>query len=310
MDEASSSLVELETLPARSLPGKLDEVRHLGLFKVSLVSNRSDSSLTSLVVVLAHDLGMNALGCFESFMNYCRSNPKACPQLLSLSQIYLDAPGHEEGGDPVAETTPWPTVESLSNSIEVVEAHYQLQRVVGFGVGAGATLLLHHALSHPSRYSGLILVSPSFSSSGYLESINLRGGINYMWYAGALTEWVRYWLMHRWFGVETPESNRLLRDKFLEILERIPSVNVARYLHSYVMRPNLGRNLETLRTRILVLAGRDSAGYADIVEHMSSMGSSHSTLIDYVEVGSLVLEERPGEAAGAISLFFQGLGVV
>mmetsp|Transcript_11134 Transcript_11134/g.22173 ORF Transcript_11134/g.22173 Transcript_11134/m.22173 type:complete len:322 (-) Transcript_11134:158-1123(-) len=309
--ELVTSVVEVESFPQRSLPGKVDEVEYVGGFRVT-VMRQGKASLAPLCVLMLHDIGMNSVRCFETFTNYCRSNPRECPQFLALPLLFLDAPGHEDGAEPIAEVDPWPKMDSFNKTLEVIRSRFELKRVIGFGVGAGATVLLHHALSSPSMYTGLVLVSPSIGAPGYVEHIRLRAAIYYMWYSGVMTEWMRTWFLQRWFTPDTIEFNHPLREKFLEVLETTPSMNIARYASAYINRPNIAGLLQELprSIRILVVAGRDSVIYEDILDHMLELGPGRSTLAEYMDVGALVLEEKPAECAETISLFFQGLGII
>jgi pimeloyl-ACP methyl ester carboxylesterase len=65
----------------------------------------------------------------------------------------------------------YPSLLELGEELSTVLEHFKIHQAVFFGEGAGANICMKFAMKHASECLGLILINPSGSSAGFLETI-------------------------------------------------------------------------------------------------------------------------------------------
>ena len=60
-------------------------------------------------------------------------------------------------------------MDELSSQINFVVSHFQLKSFIGFGVGAGANILVRYAIENPSRVDCLCLINCISTATGWIE---------------------------------------------------------------------------------------------------------------------------------------------
>jgi pimeloyl-ACP methyl ester carboxylesterase len=133
----------------------------------------------------------------------------------------------------------YPTMDELANQLLFVLSHFGLKTVIGFGVGAGANILVRFALQHPDKIGALCLVNCSSTQAGWIEwgyqtmnSRNLR--------AKGMTQGVLDYLMWHHFGRSPEERNLDLVQMYKSYFERsVNPVNLAMFIDSYIKRTDM-----------------------------------------------------------------------
>ena len=112
-------------------------------------------------LLTVHDAGVDHRDCFESFLQFAAM----LPQLGQCSIVHLDFETAEAKGDAPAPLT----VASMASAITAAADELAVAHIVGFGVGVGATALLHLGCADPARFRAFILAGAASSEAGYVE---------------------------------------------------------------------------------------------------------------------------------------------
>jgi pimeloyl-ACP methyl ester carboxylesterase len=114
-------------------------------------------------LLTVHDAGVDHRDCFESFLQFAAM----LPQLGQCSIVHLDFETSEANGD-----APGPrTVASMASAITAAADELAIAHIVGFGVGVGATALLHLGCGDPTRFRAFILAGAASSEAGCVERV-------------------------------------------------------------------------------------------------------------------------------------------
>jgi pimeloyl-ACP methyl ester carboxylesterase len=57
----------------------------------------------------------------------------------------------------------------LAQIVDTVINHYNLKSFIGFGIGAGANVLMRYALKHQNNLIALILINADCGTAGWIE---------------------------------------------------------------------------------------------------------------------------------------------
>lgn len=124
----------------------------------------------------------------------------------------------------------YPTMDELAAQILFVMSHFGLKTIIGFGIGAGANILVRFALANPDKVGALCLVNCSSTAAGWIEwgyqSMNTRN-----LRSKGMTQGVLDYLMWHHFGRAPEERNLDLVSMYKSYFERsINPINLVRML--------------------------------------------------------------------------------
>ncbi|CAG0879622.1 unnamed protein product [Darwinula stevensoni] len=118
------------------------------------------------VFLTIHDLGCNHTS-FHDFVEH--------PAMSEIKQrsvfIHVDVPGQEDNAPDLPDGFVFPAMQDLGDAMSTVLDMLDVKFVVGLGEGAGANILARFGLAHPSRVLGLILIHPTSTVAGVMETI-------------------------------------------------------------------------------------------------------------------------------------------
>lgn len=113
----------------------------------------------------------------------------------------------------------YPTTDELAAQILFVMSHFGLKTIIGFGIGAGANILVRFGLSNPDKVGALCLVNCSSTQAGWIEwgyqSMNTRN-----LRSKGMTQGVLDYLMWHHFGRAPEERNLDLVSMYKSYFER------------------------------------------------------------------------------------------
>ncbi len=267
---------------------------------------RAASRASRTPIITFHDVAMNAPSCFSTFFAYCRSSG-ACPELdTAYAHYHLTAPGHLPDASDVADSTSF-AVADLSKTVNEVIERFSLRRVIGFGFGIGGSILTGAALAQPKVFAGLVLVSPLFYSASFIE--RTFGSADALYTKGiGLGRRAKDRFLERWLSQATRDSNYDLTMTIEDELDRLSIPNMVRFAMAEVQREDLSAKLGQLKAKTLLVTGRESPLRFHTEDAFPSFNPAKVTWLDVMDMGSLVLEEKPDKVAKALSLFLQGFG--
>jgi len=280
-------------------------VEYVGRLRVTVVGVPEGRNRQAVVAL--HDICTNAVTCFGQFVDFCQS--KNVKSFVGSVQYYVDAPGHEESAPTMPEGENWYSLEDIADELHKVVERFQLKRILGLGVGAGARVLLDYASRYHGTVRGLILVSPVIHAASIPEWLTLTTSVRYTSYAG-WNEQLKKRLLARWLSEEQLVEGNPVRIKYESALNRLNPFNTARLLSAYAKRKDISKTLSKLRFRALIITGTASQLYEDSLRAFASFDPSNTTIIELRGCGSLCLDEENEKSAEAVKLYLEGLGAL
>jgi pimeloyl-ACP methyl ester carboxylesterase len=113
----------------------------------------------------------------------------------------------------------YPTIDELAAQLLFVMSHFGLKTIIGFGIGAGANILVRFGLANPDKVGALCLVNCSSTQAGWIEwgyqSMNTRN-----LRSKGMTQGVLDYLMWHHFGRSPEERNLDLVSMYKSYFER------------------------------------------------------------------------------------------
>lgn len=282
-----------------------------------LVAVQGDKSRPAIVTF--HDIGLNHVTCFQSFFNYMDMQPI----LKHFCVYHINAIGQEQGAPQLPDGFQYPTMDQLSDIILAVLKHFRIQRIIGFGMGAGANLLARFQLSHPDMVEGLVLINCVSTQSTWTEWAQQKLSSFYLRGKG-MTNYTQEYLLWHYFGKKTMETHQDLVVQFRENLAKsVNPYNLSLFIESYIKRSDLHIKREQEKTEhfratptrtidcdVMLIAGTNSPHLNDTVEMNSRLNPTKATWMKMSDCGGMILEEQPAKLAEAFKLFLQGMGYV
>lgn len=259
-------------------------------------------------IITVHDAGMNAASCFGSFFAFCRTPEAGCPELdAAAAHYHITAPGHEPDAPTLRPDEPL-SVDTLVRNVLTVVDRYNLSRVTGFGVGIGAAVLVRAALQRNTKFAGLIMISPLLEPAGVVEKMSVGAdGMLSRGFGFGLSRRTKDRFLWRWLKDETREENPTLVQSIEDGLDRLNASNLTRLLTADCWRDDITAELKSIKAKVLVITGKESALRHHAAERFHEFDPEHSSWLDVHDSGSLVHNEYPEQMAQSLSLFLQGI---
>lgn len=259
-------------------------------------------------IITVHDVGMNAPSCFGPFFSFCRTTTAKCPELDSAAAHYhLTAPGHEPDAPTLPSSEPI-DIDTLVRAVEEVIERFELTRVIGFGVGIGAAVMLRAAMAKNTTFAGLILISPVIEPAGVLERMSVGAdGLFSRGFGLGLNRRTKDRFLWRWLRDDTRDYNFSLVQSLEDGLDRLNSANLSRFLAADSWRGDITHSLNDIKAKVLLVTGKESALRYHSADRFHQFDPERTSWLDVQECGSLVHEEHPEQMAQSVSLFLQGI---
>lgn len=267
-------------------------------------SEQKDSTTPSILTF--PDIGQGE-SVFSPFFHHCdRSN--LCPQIkIAKAHYHTCFPGHYSGS-PSLSTSDDISMSALTRSIISLIDRCQISKIIGFGIGLGATVLLRAAAQIPTKFSGLVLISPIIYPSSYAERFSQStDGLFSRQLGLGLTRRTKDRLLARWLSYQTNEESSGPAQALEEELDRRNPYNVQLALAEDTWREDASEIIKQAKTRILLVTGKASALRYHVEDAIEKFDAENVSRIDVVGAGSLVHDEDPDRIARAVSLFLQGI---
>lgn len=287
------------------------EDRQLHNLSVTIIAPSPNSQAASkahgIPLVTFHDVALSASTCFAPFFTYCQASG-ACPEVYAASAHYhITAPGCMPDAPTLPSDLPHQTIPDLAQSVVAALAELGVQRAVGFGAGIGSNVIFEAARAAPRLWAGLVLVSPSFYASSYVErAINISDGLYVM--GLGLAGRVKEKFLQRWLAPATLEANSELAGTLESSIDRLNPANVARYMQADAWRDGMVPHLRELNLKIMLVSGRESYSRAGCEECFSQFDPTKTSWLDVPSVGGLAHAEDPDRVAQGLTLFLRGFG--
>jgi len=226
----------------------------------------------------------------------------------------INAPGQEMDARPLGENYAFPTMDGLAQIVDTVVAHFGLKSFIGFGIGAGANVLLRYALKKQQVLIALVLINAGCERAGWIEWGYQKTNISLLRSKGMNNFTVNYLMWHHFGKHEEycePDVTRQYRSFFFN--HPNPS-NLAKFMESYLSRTEIalqnvsGAKSPILKVPILQLVGSRSAFLEETITVNTKLNPALSEWVKVSNACGLVLDEKSEEVTESLLLFLQGLG--
>ena len=262
------------------------------------------------VILTYHDIGTNHLTCFGSFFSL-----DECQIFKDLFLVlHIDAPGHEVGCKEAIQADRL-TLDMMGEQVGYVVKHFGLDekynRIYGFGVGAGASVLLNYATfdANQARFAGMWIVNGSGSQPGWREwawnsmlssSLKMQG----------MSHRTKRALLYRMFTSDCIENNEDLVEEYCQVLDEMHAGNVKKYVDAYAKRRDVTDEIDAIACfDVILFAGGDNSDFTWHTKELNKMFElGRSTYLDITECAMLVTEEGPHHMANPIKYYLGGKG--
>lgn len=275
----------------------------------TLASAPSSSDRPPPSILTIPDVGQGESS-FCAFFQHCRRS-ETCPQLdISQMHYHVCLPGHHLDAPNIPPSTDV-SMPTIVEAILKLIHQRNISRLVGIGIGYGATALLRAATSNPkikSVFAGLVLISPVIAPSAYSERVTQTSDNVLSRQLGlGLTRRTKDRLMSRWLSDTMNEDSNSPVELLEEELDRRNANNVLRMLAEDTWRQDASTVIKDLKSRVLIITGKDSTLRYHVDDYISQFDAQNVSRLDIVDAGSLVHDEQPDRVSKALSLFLQGI---
>jgi len=275
-----------------------------GLVKVTVYGDRKKHP-----IVTFHDIGMDADNNFQNFFQF-----GTVAEFADKFCVYnINAPGQEMDAKPFSENYVFPSMESMPSIIQSVVAHFGFKTFIGFGIGAGANVMLRYALENQNKLDALILINCSAVAAGWVEWGYQKVNIGYL-RSQKMTSFTVDYLMWHHFGNRQEECDQDILRQYRGFFYNLPNPgNLGAFIDSYLKRSPIafsrdGTSGPKLNIPVLQLVGSRSAHVDGTVDVNTKLDPSKSDWVKIGDCSGLVLDDKPEKATESILLFLQGLG--
>ncbi|CAD5209531.1 unnamed protein product [Bursaphelenchus xylophilus] len=270
---------------------------------------------TKKPIISFHDIGLDANGNFQNFFQF----GTATELNDSFCVFNINAPGQEADAKPFPLEYEFPSMEGLVDVIDSVVRHFNIKYFIGFGVGAGANVLLRYTLKNQSKVEALVLINAVISRAGWIEWGYEKLNIKSLRSTGMNNFVVEYLLWH-YLGKRFDEVNPEVISQYRTMIYTHPNPgNLAMYMEAYLNRTEIivqqpangsvsSPNHPILKVPVLQLVGSRSAFIEETVDLHSKLDPARSEWIKISDCSGLVLDDKPEKVTESLLLFLQGLG--
>ncbi|XP_023185490.1 protein NDRG1-like isoform X1 [Xiphophorus maculatus] len=258
------------------------------------------------VILTFHDIGLNHKSCFETLFNHEDMHEI----VRHLPVCHIEAPGQHEEAKTLPTAYTYPTMDQLSEVLPSVLNHFEMNSIIGVGVGAGAYILARFALNHPDLVDGLVLININPNAESLMDTV-----------ANKITDWTLTLpdrIITHLFGKDEIQINQDLVSTYRHyITTTMNQSNVSQFLRSYnnrnaleVERPVPGGNVnvKTLMCSSLLVVGDSSPAVEAVVDCNSKLNPTKTTLLKMADCGGLPQVVQPAKVIEALKYFIQGMG--
>lgn len=165
-------------------------------------------------------------------------------------------------------------------------------------------------MRNPTRFAGLVLVSPIIYAASTLERMGFAfDGLFTRQLCLGLSRRAKDQLIARWLSYDSIETNFSLVQTVEEGLDRLNATNVTRILSVEMWRDDVSADVPKIG-RCLLVTGKESSLRWHVNDCYGEFKAENTSWLDVASVGSLVHEESTEEFARSLSLFLQGISPI
>jgi len=278
------------------------------------VQNETQPNTPRCFIVTVHDIGCDYVDIADFI-----SHPSMATLRDRVIWLHVNLPGQQDNA-PDLEIQKYPSLCELGEELSIVLEHFKIHQAVLFGEGAGANICMRFAMKHASQCLGIILINPSGSTAGFLETMKDKiFNLSLMKHGGQNRE-ENYLIYHR-FGQSHADhdlSKPNVKDFHVRFYQKRNQKNALLYIESYLNRANVLDHVASLQADVLTVFGRRSVCAHETHKFYEALcvsrknESGHMANCSLLEVEEAVdiMGEMPERLATSTRFFLQGIGLV
>ncbi|XP_077992058.1 uncharacterized protein ZK1073.1-like [Glandiceps talaboti] len=268
---------------------------------------QGDKSNRTLCVTW-HDIGLN----YSAFTKFLQTH-----DMVNIAHkmcfVHINAPGQEPDCGNLKDDHQFLSIEHLAEEIDPILNALGFASdtgIVGFGEGAGASVLLRYTIYNPRRVLGLCLLECNANPSSFLEWSQEKVAAWQLTTRGMNPTTEKFLLWHH-FGSETKGKRELVEEFHENLYKRMNAHNLSKYIQVYMNRNDVSHKVKDVKTPILLVTGTQSPHSKEVEKLFYSLPDKrNSTMLKAEDVGGSIMDENPGKLAESFLLFLQGIGLV
>ncbi|XP_057306259.1 protein NDRG1-like isoform X2 [Hydractinia symbiolongicarpus] len=257
-------------------------------------------------LVTFHDIGLN----HNSFKEFFKNEYNV--QFYDKFVVYhIDAPGQQQGAEKLSSEYQFPSLPKMGEMLGPVLEHFQLTDVIGLGIGAGASVLVHAAMSFPEKFLGIVLVDPAAKSAGFKEWGEEKLAAWQLERKGFTSTSEKFLIWHL-FGTKSKKNvNMELVDTYIkDITNNQNPHNLAQFVKAFMSRPDVTNEVhDKLKCQVLVITSAHSTYKVEANYFHTKLDRQKSSILESLDSINVFVEE-PGKCGEGMLLLMQGCGLV
>lgn len=283
----------------------VQKVETVGDFTVT-VQEKSPEKKKVASLITFHDIGLN----HSSFKDFFHHEDNL--QLWDKFIVYhIDAPGQQQGAEKLSPQYQFPSIPQMAKMLCTVLEHFNLKNdVIGFGVGAGANVLIHLAMEKPSLIVGLIVVDPAARSAGFREWGEEKLASWQLENKGFTSSTQKFLIWHH-FGNKAKKVNMERLDNYIKEVSQIQNPhNMAQFVKAYMSRSDLFADASKKLTCQVLVITSDHSPYKEEAERLfRHLPKEKANLMEAHDTVNVFFED-PGKCGEGMLLLMQGCHLV
>jgi len=276
----------------------------VGDFRITVQEKNTHSKKIGSLITI-HDIGFNK----HSFLEFFQSDHNL--QFLDKFVVYhIEVPGQHQDAEQVSPQFSFPSIEGMATQLVSVLDFFELDDIIGLGVGAGAVILLNLAVNAPLKFLGITVIDPAGKSIGFTEWGEQKIVTHSLQKKG-FTSTAEKFLVWHLFGTEGKKDiNMELVDQCIkDIVANQNPFNLSQYVKSYMNRNDIVKVVQdNLKCQVLTITSSHSPYKDEAYAFHAKLDRAKSSIIESTETINAFLED-PDKCGEGMLLLMQGCGL-
>jgi len=274
-------------------------------FRVTVQSKKDAKAQQIGSLITVHDIGLNQSS-FQTFF-YNKDNV----QFFNKFTVYhVELPGQHKGAEKFEDGYQFPSLPRIGDRLIAVIEHFKLHDLIGIGVGAGAIILIHLAMSAPDKFTGITVIDPAGKSVGFKEWGEQKLASYSLEKKGFTTGTDKFLIWHL-FGTKGKEQVKgdIVENCMKGIKADQNPHNLSHYVKAYMNRPDIMQEVQgKLLCHVLIITSAFSPYKDEAYSFFSKLDRKKSSILESFETINAFFED-PGKCGEGMLLLMQGCGM-
>jgi len=276
----------------------------VGDFRITVQEKTDCKKIGSMITI--HDIGLNK----QSYQDFFSSEYNT--QFLEKFIVYhIEIPGQHKEAEQLSPEFQFPSLAKMAEKLVPVLDHFQLNDIIGLGVGAGAVILIHLAIIAPARFLGITVIDPAGKSVGFKEWGEQKLATYSLEKKGFTSSAEKFLIWHL-FGTKGKKniSMELVDQCIKDIVANQNPYNLSQYVKAYMNRTDVMKEVQDkLQCQVLIITSAYSPYKDEAYSFHAKLDRKKSSIIESFETINAFFED-PGKCGEGMLLLMQGCGLV